>query len=56
MKDDSEQGYLADAISENITSTLSKIPSLFVIARNSTFTYKGKAVKIAQVSEELGVG
>jgi adenylate cyclase len=51
----SEQDYLADGISENIISALSKISKLFVVARNSTFTYKGKPVKVQQVSEELGV-
>ena len=55
MRGDPEQEYIADGISENIISTLSKIPSLFVIARNSTFSYKGKHVKVSQVSEELGV-
>ena len=55
LSGDPEQEYIADGISENIISTLSKIPNLFVIARNSTFFYKGKPVKIAQVSEELGV-
>ena len=50
-----EQEYLPDGISENIISSLSKVPTLFVIARGSTFAYKGKAVKIKQVSEELGV-
>ena len=55
LSSDPEQGYIADGISENIISTLSKIPNLFVIARNSTFTYKGKPVKIQKVSEDLGV-
>ena len=55
MSGDPEQDYLADGISENIISSLSKIPRLFVIARNSTFTYKGKPIKVQQVSEELGV-
>jgi adenylate cyclase len=55
MSGDPEQDYLADGISENIISALSRIPRLFVIARNSTFTYKGKPVKVQQVSEELGV-
>jgi TolB-like protein/class 3 adenylate cyclase/Tfp pilus assembly protein PilF len=55
MTGDPEQEYIADAISENIISTLSKFPSLFVIARNSTFSYKGKHVKVSQVSEELGI-
>ena len=55
MSGDVEQDYLADGISENIISALSRISQLFVIARNSTFTYKGKPVKVQQVSEELGV-
>jgi TolB-like protein/class 3 adenylate cyclase/Tfp pilus assembly protein PilF len=55
LSGDPDQEYIADGICENIISTLSKIPALFVIARNSTFTYKGKPVKISQVSEELGV-
>jgi adenylate cyclase len=50
-----EQDYIADGISDNIISALSYIPEMFVIARNSSFTYKGKPVKIQQVSEELGV-
>ena len=52
---DPKQEYLADGISENIISALSKISKMFVIARNSTFTYKGKPVKVQQVSRELGV-
>jgi len=55
MSGDPEHDYLADGISENIISALSKTSKLFVIARNSTFTYKGKPVKVQQVSEELGV-
>jgi adenylate cyclase len=55
MSGDPEQEYLADGISENIISALSKISKLFVIARYSTFTYKGKPVKVQQVSRELGV-
>jgi len=50
-----EHDYIADGISENIISALSYIPELFVIARNSSFTYKGKPIKVQQVSEELGV-
>jgi len=50
-----EQDYIADGISENIITAFSYIPQMFVIARNSSFTYKGKPVKIQQVSEELGV-
>ena len=55
LSDDPEQEYLADGITENIITALSKIPEIFVIARRSTFTYKGKAVKVQRVSEELGV-
>jgi adenylate cyclase len=52
---DPDQEYFSDGITEEIITALSKIPKLFVIARNSTFTYKGKPVKVQQVSEELGV-
>ena len=52
---DPEQDYIADGLTENIITGLSQIPEMFVIARNSVFTYKGKPVKIKQVSEELGV-
>jgi adenylate cyclase len=55
MSEDTKQEFLCDAITENIITALSKVPRLFVIARNSTFTYKGKPVKVKQVSEELGV-
>jgi len=55
MSRDPEQEYLADGITENIIAALAKIPELFVIARNSVFTYRGKAVKIQQVRRELGV-
>jgi adenylate cyclase len=52
---DPEQEYFSDGLTDEIIATLSKVPKLFVIARNSTFTYKGKPVKVQQVSEELGV-
>ena len=55
MSGDPKQEFFSDGITESIITALSKIPRLLVIARNSTFTYKGKAVKIKQVSEELGV-
>ena len=55
MSGDPEQAYFADGISEDIITTLSKIPDLFVIARNSTFTYKGIATDVKQVARELGV-
>jgi TolB-like protein/class 3 adenylate cyclase/Tfp pilus assembly protein PilF len=52
---DPGQEYIADGISENIITTLSKTAKLFVIARNSAFAYKGKPVSVKQVSEDLGV-
>ena len=55
MSGDSAQEYIGDGISENITSALSKVGNMFVIARNSTFIYKGKPIKVQQVAEELGV-
>ena len=55
MSEDPKQEFLCDGITENIITALSKMPRLFVIARNSTFTYKGKPVKVKQVSEDLGV-
>lgn len=55
MTDDPRQESFCDGLSEEIITMLSKIPKLFVIARNSTFTYKGKPVKVQQVAEELGV-
>jgi len=55
MSGDPEQEYIADGITENIITGLSKTPEMFVIARNSTFTYKDKPVKVRQVSEDLGV-
>ena len=55
MSRDPEQEYFSDGITESIITALSKVPNLFVIARNSVFTYKGKPVKVKQVSEELGV-
>jgi len=55
MSKDPEQDYFSDGITEDIITALAKVPGLFVIARNSTFTYKGKPVKIQQVAEELGV-
>jgi len=55
MSGDPEQDYIADGLTENIITGLSQVPEMFVIARNSVFTFKGKPVKIKQVSEELGV-
>jgi adenylate cyclase len=55
MSEDPKQEYFSDGITEEIITALSKTPRIFVIARNSTFTYKGKAVRVKQVAEELGV-
>jgi len=55
LSEDPKQEYFSDGLTEEIISALSSVPKLFVIARNSTFTYKGKPVKVQQVSEELGV-
>ena len=55
ISSDPGQEHLSDGITEEIITGLSKIPKMFVIARNSTFTYKGKPVKVQKVSEELGV-
>jgi adenylate cyclase len=55
MSEDPEQEYFADGLTEEIITALSQSELLFVIARNSTFTYKGRPVKVQQVAEELGV-
>ena len=55
MSGDPEQEYFTDGITEDIITELSRFHSLFVIARNSSFTYKGKAVDVRTVSKELGV-
>ena len=55
MSADPAQEYLSDGLTEEIITGLSKAPQMFVIARNSTFTYKGKPVKIKEVAEDLGV-
>jgi len=55
MSGDPEQEYFADGMVEEITTALSRFKWLFVIARNSSFTYKGKAVNVKQVGHELGV-
>jgi len=55
MSSDPEQDYFADGITEDITTALSRLRWLFVIARNSTFTYKGRAVDVRQVAVELAV-
>src|SRR6266478_5568091 len=55
MSDDPEQEFFADGIAEDVITALSRYPSLFVIARNSSFTYKGRAVDVKEVGHELGV-
>ena len=55
MSDDPKQEYFSDGITEEIITALSKIPKLFVIARQSSFTYKGKSISIPTVGRELGV-
>jgi adenylate cyclase len=55
MSEDPKQNFFCDGLTEGIIATLSKSPDLLVIARNSTFTYKGRSVKVQQVSEDLGV-
>jgi TolB-like protein/Flp pilus assembly protein TadD len=55
MSENAEQEYFSDGITEDLITDLSKISGLFVIARNSVFTYKSKPVQIRQVAEELGV-
>ncbi len=55
MSKDPEQDYFSDGLTEVLTGALSKVSSLFVISRNSAFTYKGKAVKVQDVGREMGV-
>jgi len=55
LSSDTEQDYFADGVVEDITMALSRFPWLFVIARNSSFTYKSRAVDVKQIGRELGV-
>jgi adenylate cyclase len=55
MSGDKNQDYFSDGLTEEIISALSRTPKLFVIARNSSFIYKGKPIKVQQVAEQLGV-
>src|SRR5712691_6976256 len=55
MTGDREQGYFSDCITDDLITALSRLQGLFVIARTSTFTYKGKAVRLQDVGKELGV-
>jgi TolB-like protein/DNA-binding SARP family transcriptional activator/Tfp pilus assembly protein PilF len=56
MSDDANQEYFADGITEDIITDLSQVSALFVVPRNTAFTYKGKAVEIAEVAQRLKVG
>ena len=55
LSGDAGQGHVADGLTEGIITALSQVSSLFVIARNSTFVYNGKPVKVQRVAEDLGV-
>jgi TolB-like protein/class 3 adenylate cyclase/tetratricopeptide (TPR) repeat protein len=55
LSDDPQQAYFADGITEDLTTDLSRLPDLFVISRNSAFTYKGKAADARQIGRDLGV-
>jgi adenylate cyclase len=55
LSGDPEQEYFNDGITDDLTTDLSRLPGLFVIARNSSFTYKGKSAKLQDVGNELGV-
>jgi adenylate cyclase len=55
MSSDAEQEFIADGIAEDVITTLSRYPSLFVIARNSSFTYKAQAVDVKEIGRQLGV-
>jgi TolB-like protein/class 3 adenylate cyclase/tetratricopeptide (TPR) repeat protein len=55
MSGDAEQEYFADGLTEDLITDLSKVPGLFVIARHSSFSYKGKSIDIRQVAREMGV-
>src|SRR5262249_4661460 len=55
LSGDPDQQYFSDGMAEDIITDLSKVSGLFVIARNSSFSYRGKAVKVSEVSRELGV-
>ena len=55
LSGDPEQDYFVDGVTESLTTDLSRIGDMFVIARNSAFTYKGKAIDVRQVGRELNV-
>ena len=55
MTGDASQEFMVDGFTESLITALARMPQLFVIARNSTFVYKGKGVKVQQVAEDLGI-
>jgi adenylate cyclase len=55
MSGDPEQEYFADGMTEDLITDLSKVSGLFVIARNSSFAYKGRSVKVQEIGRDLGV-
>jgi len=55
MSSDAEQEFFADGVAEDVITALSRYPSLFVIARNSSFTYKGRTVDVKEIGRDLGV-
>jgi adenylate cyclase len=55
MSDDAEQEYFSDGMTEDLITDLSKVSALFVIARNSSFAYKGRAVRVQEIGRDLGV-
>src|SRR5215467_4822769 len=55
LSNDPDQQYFADGITEDLTTDLSRIPGMFVISRNSAFTYRNKPVETRQIGRELGV-
>ncbi len=55
LSDDRSEDYLADAITDDVTTDLSRVPGMFVIARESAFTFQGKAVDVRKIGKELGV-
>ena len=55
MSDDPGQAFFSDGISEDIITALSRSPWLFIIARNTTFTYKGRNVDVKEIARDLGV-
>ena len=55
LSDDQEQQYFADGITKDVTSDLSRIADMFVISRNTAFTYRNKPVDTKQIGHELGV-